>query len=395
MNLSWERHRLPAVLAAPVDPYDPAGPYAPAGTAGSARPRRIAALLLPGVLMALLLALYGAGHLTGGQCLAWLTLVPGLAALLSSVRVTAAYAVLTLAAFVALHSTASGLALILVSGLGAVAVCCARLRAVRRAARTREVADTTWRTVLRPLPQGWGGLEHAAAYTTADVAARVGGDFYDIQPSAHGTRLVLGDVQGKGLDAVACAAALVGSFREAAAHERELAGVALRMDGRLRRHQEYVRALGGDETERFATAALLHFPPTGADAARAVDLVNCGHLTPLAVSAAGVRPLTGEPALPLGLLSLADSPPSATRFILAPGETLLLCSDGVTEARDAHGAFYPLHEDLAGALRSDPALAAPDALVRHVRTAAAAHAAGGLADDTTVLAVRADTRPAM
>ncbi|WP_370415959.1 PP2C family protein-serine/threonine phosphatase [Streptomyces fradiae] len=370
MNLSLEHRRLTTV------------------TAACARHGR-ALVLLPGTLMALVLACYGAGHLNSGQCLAWLLLVPGLAALLCGLRVTAFYAALTLAVYVTLRSTAPGLSLILVSSLGALVVCRARLRAGRRAARVREVADTTWRTVLRPLPSRWGDLEHAATYTAADVAARVGGDFYDIQPSPHGTRLVLGDVQGKGLDAVACAAALVGSFREAAAHEGDLAEVAVRMDARLRRHQEYVRALGSDETERFATAALLHFPPAGPDTTgTAVDLVNCGHLTPLAVSTAGVRPLAGESALPLGMLSLTDERPSATTVTLAPGETLLLFSDGVTEARDADGEFYPLYEDLARSLRTDPTLTDPGVLVSRIRAAATAHAATGLTDDTTVLAVR-------
>lgn len=387
MNLSLEHHRLTAVIDAPADPYGPAA--SDGAHTGAWHRLRVLVPLLPGALMALVLACYGAGHLSSVQTLAWLTLVPGLAALLCGMRVTAAYGALTLAVYVVLRSSAPGLGLILVAGLGALVVCSARLRAGRRAARVREVADTTWRTVLRPLPSRWGGLEHAATYTAADVAARVGGDFYDIQPSPHGTRLVLGDVQGKGLDAVACAAALVGSFREAAAHEGELADVALRMDARLRHHQEYVRALGSDETERFATAALLHFPPAGPDTATtAVDLVNCGHLTPLAVSTAGVRPLTGESALPLGMLSLTDDRPAPTRVTLAPGETLLLFSDGVTEARDAGGEFYPLYDDLARSVRTDPTLTDPGTLVSRIRAAASAHAAAGLTDDTTVLAVR-------
>ncbi|MFE6892485.1 PP2C family protein-serine/threonine phosphatase [Streptomyces sp. NPDC057694] len=353
------------------------------------------------LLPALFLAAVVAVDLSTGEdfrIIVWVVLVPGLAALLCGLRATVAYAVLTVLVYAAVDARypwagptwVPGFLLILASALGAVPVCGARLRAERRSDHIREIAETTRRTVLRPLPSFWAGLEQAAAYTTADVAARVGGDFYDIQPSPHGSRLVLGDVQGKGLDAVACASALVSSFREAAFHEADLFEVAVRMDQRLLRHQEHARALGGDDSERFATAALINFPTSGATGRRdcPVELVNCGHLTPLAVGPDGVRPLHGGASLPLGLLGLTGETPAGTVVPVRLGETLLLVSDGVSEARDRGGEFYPLTEDLATALRADPGLSEPRRLVRYVRAAAARHAAQGLTDDTTVLAVR-------
>ncbi|MGW2339312.1 PP2C family protein-serine/threonine phosphatase [Streptomyces sp. NPDC001661] len=337
------------------------------------------------------------------RSIGWMVLVPGLAALLCGLRTTAAYGALTVLvyALVDLHSPGGGLTglsgfvLVLVSAVGALAVCSARLRAQHRADHIREIAETTRRTVLRPLPSHWAGLEQAAAYTTADVAAQVGGDFYDIQPSPHGTRLVLGDVQGKGLDAVACASALIGSFREAAFHSFALPQVALRMDQRLRRHQEHVQALGGDESERFATAVLINFPTGEAreHGETHVELVNCGHLSPLAVGPDGVRALAGDAALPLGMLGLTDEAPASVFVPVRADETLLLVSDGVTEARDANGRFYPLSEDLDRVLADDPGLTEPQRLVRYVRAAAARHAENGLTDDTTVLAVRRDPHP--
>ncbi|MFI6874031.1 PP2C family protein-serine/threonine phosphatase [Streptomyces sp. NPDC050400] len=352
--------------------------------------------LLPAVLLATF-ATVDVATSEGFRSIVWVVLVPGLAALLCGLRATAVYSVLTVLVYAAVDirypggglTGLPGFILVMVSGLGALVVCSARLRALRRTDHIREIAETTRRTVLRPLPSHWAGLEQAAAYTTADVAAQVGGDLYDIQPSPHGSRLVLGDVQGKGLDAVACASALIGSFREAAFYEADLADVALRMDQRLRRHQEHVQALGNDESERFATAALINFPTAEAAAGDThVELVNCGHLTPLAVGPHGVRPLKGDAALPLGMLGLTGEAPTATLVPVRADETLLLVSDGVTEARDADGDFYPLAEDLAAALRRDPALAEPRRLVWHVRAAAARHAANGLTDDTTVLAVR-------
>jgi hypothetical protein len=353
--------------------------------------------VLPALLLTTIVGVdIGTGQIFHG--IPWVVLVPGLAALVCSLRATVAYAVLTvlvhaLVAGAQPSGALTGLAgflLVAISAAGAVFASAARLSVLRQTDHIREIAETTRRTVLRPLPSSWAGLEQAAVYTTADTAARVGGDFYDIQPSPYGTRLVLGDVQGKGLDAVSCASALVGSFREAAFHEQDLTDVAVRMDQRLRRHQQLATALGGDEAERFATAALINVPtdtppgPLGTE----VELVNCGHLDPLAVGPHGVRELTGRADLPLGLLGLTGAAPARTRVTLRPDETLLLVSDGVTEARDADGAFYPLTEDLTAALRTDPALAEPRRLVRHVRAAAARHAAQGLTDDTTVLAVR-------
>jgi hypothetical protein len=350
-------------------------------------------VLLPALLLAVIIGIdWTTAH--GFHTIVWIVLVPGLAALLCSVRVTAVYALLSLAAYVSDEAAYEdaymagwpGFILVAVCGLGAVAVCSGRVRAQQRAEYIRHVAETTRQTVLRPLPSQWAGLEQSATYTTADVAARVGGDFYDIQPSPYGTRLVLGDVQGKGLDAVAFASSLIGSFREAAYYQQDLGEVALRMDKRLSRHRDHVRALGGDDGERFATAALVSFP-AGAEYGP-VELVNCGHLTPLAVGPRGVRPLATEASLPLGMLDLTGDTPSVATADLGPAETLLLVSDGITEARDCNGGFFPLTANIEAAAHADPEATEPRRLVRHVRDAAARHTAQGLTDDATVLAVR-------
>lgn len=80
------------------------------------------------------------------------------------------------------------------------------------------------------------------------------------------------------------------------------------------------------------------------------------------------------------------------RVPLAPGETLLLTTDGVTEARDADGAFYPLADDVARAVAADPRTAEPRRLVAFVRDRTVRHCGGRLADDTTVFAVRRAVR---
>ena len=337
---------------------------------------------------------------TGGEfrTVSWIVLVPGIAAAICGVRGTAVFAVLGLATYVlADHAWPrqyqTGLPDFILVGVGgvlAVLACVVRVRGERRMLRMRDVAETTRRTLLRPLPPGWGGLDHAAVYLAADAFARVGGDFYDIQPGPHGTRALVGDVQGKGLGAVEAAAALLGTFREAGYHERELATVAARLETRIHRHGLHLAALDredDDRIDRFATAILLSFPVGEPDT---VEVVNFGHEPPLVVGPHGVRSLPPGHGLPLGLGELAhmDGPPPTLRISLAPGETLLVVTDGVTEARDRAGVFYSLKSRVTEGVLADPRIAEPARLVAYVRDGTLRHSGGHLADDTTIFAVR-------
>ncbi|GAA3188617.1 PP2C family protein-serine/threonine phosphatase [Streptomyces virens] len=347
----------------------------------------------------LLTAITVADYNTTGEfrIISWIVLVPGIAAALCGVWATAVFAVLAVAAYVTVdnawpHQFQTGLPdfiLVTVGGVLATLACAVRVRDERRALHMRDVTDTVRRTVLRPLPPGWGGLEHAGVYLTADTQARVGGDFYDIQPGPHGTRVLVGDVQGKGLGAVETAAVLLGTFREAGYHEPDLKVVAERLEIRMGRHRDYVRALGRDDGDRFATAVLLGFP---ADRTDVVDAVVFGHEPPLAVGPDGVRLLPAGTGLPLGYRDLAPGPTRVRRLPLAAGETLLLVTDGVTEARDGDGRFYRLRDDVTRAVAVDPRVVAPARLVAVVRDGTLRHSGGLLADDTTVFAVRR-TRP--
>ncbi|MBK3570070.1 serine/threonine-protein phosphatase [Streptomyces sp. MBT62] len=334
---------------------------------------------------------------TGGEfrTVSWIVLVPGIAAAICGVWGTAVFAALCTATYaVADHAWPrqyqTGLPDFILVGMGgvlAVLACVVRVRGERRMLHMRDVAETTRRTLLRPLPPGFGGLDHAAVYLAADAVARVGGDFYDIQPGLHGTRALVGDVQGKGLGAVEAAAALLGTFREAGYHETDLATVAARLDVRMLRHGRHLAALGREDVDRFATAVLLSFP---AGDPGTVEVVNFGHEPPLVVGPFGVRSLPPGHGLPLGLGELAglEGPPPTLRITLAPGETLLIVTDGVTEARDGAGAFYPLKDDVIEGVHLDPGTADPHRLVAYVRDGTLRHCGGRLADDTTIFAVR-------
>ncbi|MEU5073650.1 PP2C family protein-serine/threonine phosphatase [Streptomyces asoensis] len=373
------------------------------------------------------------------RIVSWCVFVAAIASALCGVWTTALFAALALVTYAMSDAAwpseyregASDFVLVLVGGALSVLAAAVRVRGERRMVHMMHIAETTRRTVLRPLPPRWGGLDHAAVYLAADADARMGGDFYDIQPGPHGTRVLLGDVQGKGLGAVEAAAALLGTFREAAYHEADLATVAGRLETRMRRHRAHTKALGRSDGDRFATAVLIGFPGrgTGADAGAGagvgrtdgvgvvggcadgvdagggpvgvevveevaegvVEIVGFGHEPGLAVGGPrGVRVLPHGEGLPLGLGELVarDGLPPVLRVAVDPGETLLLVTDGVTEARDGAGEFYPLAREVAAALARDPLTAEPDRLVAFVRDGTLRHCRGRLADDTTVFAVR-------
>ncbi|MFE1203246.1 PP2C family protein-serine/threonine phosphatase [Streptomyces sp. NPDC058762] len=333
------------------------------------------------------------------QIIAWTVLVPGVAAAICGVRSTAVFAVLALVVYVLADTVwkhraetgLPGLVLVLVGGFVAVVAAAFRVAGERRMLHMRDVAETTRRTVLRALPDGFGGLEHAAVYLSADSDARVGGDFFDIQPGPYGTRVLVGDVQGKGLGAVDAAAALLGTFREAAYHVPDLAVVAEHLDLRMLRHRAHTAALGEANGDRFATGVLVGFR---SDMPAAVELVNFGHEPPLAVGPGGVRRLPVAGGLPLGMRELLPGDFLTTvRAGLAEDETLLLVTDGVVEARDPDGAFYDHEATVALAVEADPSDTSPRRLVAVVRDGTLRHCRGRLTDDTTVFAVRRSGRP--
>ncbi|GAA2731060.1 PP2C family protein-serine/threonine phosphatase [Streptomyces nogalater] len=328
------------------------------------------------------------------RMISWIVLVPGISSAICGVWTTAGYGLLAVATYVLVDSAwpeqyQAGLGdfiLVAVGGALATLAAAVRVRRERQVVHIRDIADTTRRTVLRPLPPDWAGLEQAGVYLAADVEARVGGDFYDIQPSPHGTRVLVGDVQGKGLGAVEAAAALLGTFREAGYHEKEIGIVAERLEIRMLRHRSHTAALGGADGDRFATAVLIAFP---AGTPETLEMVNFGHEPPLVVGPRGVRELPSGEGVPLGCADLAGGLlPPVRRVPLATDETLLLVTDGVTEARDGPGDFYDLAREVTRTVRADPRRAAPHRLVRRVRDGVLRHTGGRLADDTTIFAVR-------
>ncbi|MGW0732158.1 PP2C family protein-serine/threonine phosphatase [Streptomyces sp. NPDC002851] len=221
-----------------------------------------------------------------------------------------------------------------------------RMRAQRRLSRVRAVAEAAQMALLRPMPPRLGPVRMAAAYRAADTEALVGGDLYGARATPYGVRVIVGDVRGKGTKAVATVATVLAAFREAAMVHEELTAVAERIEQALRYETEAV----GD-AELFVTAVLLEFP----EHEPVVRVLDRGHTALLVLDENGVRTLDAPDGLPLGLAALAPGPAGQqVTEELGPGRLLLACSDGVTEARDRAGVFYPLPDRLAGHFGTDP-----------------------------------------
>jgi serine phosphatase RsbU (regulator of sigma subunit) len=316
------------------------------------------------------------------------TAAPLVAAPLYSLRGTVLTGVLAVAAVLVVHCVL-GIVLQVDAVTEVVTVATAAVLAVlvnilvrrgdERLASVREIAEFAQRAVL-PEPQARiDGLDVAARYEAAQEDAFIGGDLYAVQDSPYGVRLVVGDVRGKGMTAVAAVAVVVGAFREAAEQEATLEGVARRLERALTRPGTLHES--PDAFEEFTTAVLVEIPHDE----DAVHIVNRGHPPPLLLHPDGTLvTLAAEPfALPLGMGELGTWPDRAVRDRFPRGSTLLLYTDGLSEARDAHGTFYDPAAWLAGRV-----FPGPDALLAALSEAVRRHTGGALTDDMALLAVR-------
>ncbi|MER7738911.1 PP2C family protein-serine/threonine phosphatase [Streptomyces sp. NPDC096538] len=265
-----------------------------------------------------------------------------------------------------------------------------RRRMLREVRHARRIAEAAQSVLLRPPPPRVDGLAVAAVHLSADRGARIGGDLYEVTATEHGVRAVIGDVRGHGLGAVRTGAAVLGSFREAAHDEPDLAGVLRRLERALDRHLRE-RAHGEHDTadgagtpaaEEFVTVLLLEILPDGE-----VGALNCGHPWPYVLTGAGAEPLAlAEPLPPLGPFPLPGELPTSACGRLLPGDTLVLHTDGAEEARDAEGRFFPLRDVLAEAARERPQT--PQAVLRTVLAALLRHTVGPPKDDVALLILR-------
>ncbi|MFE1951520.1 SpoIIE family protein phosphatase [Streptomyces sp. NPDC059524] len=239
----------------------------------------------------------------------------------------------------------------------------------------RELTDGLQKSMLPTLGPEIPGMSITARYVPTGGGLQVGGDWYDMIP-LPGDRiaLVIGDVQGHDVRA----AGLMGQLRVAL---RAYAAEGHHADAVLSRASRFLSGVGdaarsANEDPRFATCLYIEADP----ATGVLEIARAGHPEPAVRTADGtvlIRPTAG--GLPLGIDPDADYPTS--RLVLEPGETLLICTDGLIETggHDLDTGWSRVRE----ALESGPAehleeLA--DTLVQAVLGPASHYTTGPLAD---------------
>ncbi|WP_345671748.1 PP2C family protein-serine/threonine phosphatase [Streptomyces phyllanthi] len=254
--------------------------------------------------------------------------------------------------------------------------------------QVRRIAAAAQEVILRPVPDCLGPVRAASMYLAAERGAQIGGDLYEAVQTPYGVRVIVGDVRGKGLDAVRSAAAVLSAFREAAHYEDELVAVMNHCSAALRREHagpDTAVGAGGDDpdlVEGFVTALVAQVPDEPV-----VEVVNCGHPPPLVLRGAGVHALaSASPLPPLGLEEFATGLPAKVEsHPFVPGDLLLLYTDGVIEARNRDKDFFALPEAMQAVDTRTPR-----EFLEQLHQRLLHHTSGHLTDDTAMIALERD-----
>ncbi|MFG2596189.1 PP2C family protein-serine/threonine phosphatase [Streptomyces sp. NPDC048462] len=203
----------------------------------------------------------------------------------------------------------------------------ARQESERERERLQQLNATLQRTLLPPTLANVPGLNVAAHYHIASID-EVGGDFYDLFPLAAGTwGMFLGDVCGKGAAAAAVTSLARYTLRAAAVYDPDPAAVLGNLNTVL--NHEY-----NGIDPRFCTVLFGLLTPDGERGGFRITLASGGHPPALLLRADGTADYLPTPDGQL-IGALPDAHISTTTFRLDPGDTLLLHTDGLTEAHTA------------------------------------------------------------
>jgi sigma-B regulation protein RsbU (phosphoserine phosphatase) len=252
----------------------------------------------------------------------------------------------------------------------------ARRQADLERTRAQVLARTLQRSLLPPLLSPPDGLE-ARAYFHAASPDEVSGDFYDLFPlSPQKSGFFLGDVCGKGANAAALTSLTRYTLRAAAVIDDDPVTVLQNLDAVF--HQEVL-----SDALRFCT--VIFGILTGREDGFDVHLASGGHPPPLLISAEGsVRYVDTVGGHAIGIAS--NPPLVSTRVRLAAGDTLVLYTDGLTEARIGVGSERYDDEDALIEFASAHAPTTPTAIVYALRSLLDS-LGDGVEDDVALLAL--------
>jgi len=257
----------------------------------------------------------------------------------------------------------------------------AALSAARLYAEQAAITRTLMDELLPPKLAHQHGIEIAGGYRAAEDHQTVGGDFYDVHPATTPdgeTLVVLGDVCGKGLDA----AVLTGKIRNT------LQALAPLADDHGRVLRLLNRALLSAAHTRFATVVLASAARRDDDVA--LRLTSAGHMSPLIVRRDGSVEEAGTRGMLVG--AVPEITATTCETILEPGETCLLYTDGVTEARGGPMGNEMFGEKRLAAALSECAGLPAEAVVERIMMLTAEWIRQRGHDDVAVVAITAPRR---
>lgn len=231
------------------------------------------------------------------------------------------------------------------------------------------------------------GVDTAIVYEPHGEGQTVGGDFYDLFPMG-GRRwcFLLGDVCGSDPEAMSVTGLARHLVRLLAREGHGVESVLTRLNQALVEEEAEAAALGGDQARsRFLSLLYGELEPDPDSGGAHCVLASAGHPLPLRLSTDGT---VAPAALPQMLLGIDDEPDfHADSLDLAPGETLLCVTDGVTERRDGNRQLDD-DDGLADILRGCAGLGAK-AIAERVRLAAHNFSTEPIDDDLAVLVLEA------
>ncbi|WP_413760504.1 PP2C family protein-serine/threonine phosphatase [Streptomyces sp. MMBL 11-3] len=254
----------------------------------------------------------------------------------------------------------------------------AAMSAARLYAEQTSITDVLMRELLPPSLHQISGVDYAGGYRPSADHERIGGDFYDVHPAAvdgEASLVTLGDVCGKGLEA----AVLTGKIRNTLHALLPLADDHQRMITLLN------TALLNSHHTRFATLVLASAVRAGNEVQ--LRLTSAGHPTPLIVRANG----TVEEAETRGTLvgAMPQAPAHTTTLTLAPGESCVLYTDGITEAEGGPMGGVQFGEARLKRILAECAGMPSESIVERVQMLAAQWIGTGRHDDMAVVVISA------
>lgn len=237
-----------------------------------------------------------------------------------------------------------------------------------------EVARKLQQALLPPALPTAEGFDVAYRYQASGAGNEVGGDFYDMFALDDGSwALVVGDVCGKGPEAAAITGLARHTVRAVALYDRRPTRILEGLN----------EALLSQQSDRFCTVCFVRIEPLQSGGAR-LTVCSAGHPLPIIVTAAGAVRTVGGPGTPAGLFPQMEVSDATDR--LAPGDCLVLYTDGVTERHEGSEVFG---EETLVSVLLDAHSGTADEIVAAVSSAVVGFNDKPLRDDMAVLVVKA------